>query len=156
MPVFVASLWCGSVVLTWLWLRSGGSTLLAILWHGSYDLLAGSAASAGAAGLAVSVLIDTAGVCLAVAELRLRRRGRTLIPAVDGASVRAPGRETGPRSCERLTLGRGGLVLWRSDSREKLLVTVDQRRVERERRERLGGHRPPCSRTTAVQAALTS
>ena len=94
-PVFVASLWCGSVVLTWLWLRSGGSTLLAILWHGSYDLLAGSAASAGAAGLAVNVLIDTAGVFLAIAELRMRRHGRTLFPALDRASVRGRVRKPG-------------------------------------------------------------
>jgi membrane protease YdiL (CAAX protease family) len=92
-PVFVTSLWCGSVVLTWLWLRSGGSTLLAILWHGSYDLLAGSAASAGAAGLAVNALIDTAGVCLVVAELGLRRQGRTLFPPADAVSTGASSRK---------------------------------------------------------------
>jgi membrane protease YdiL (CAAX protease family) len=81
-PVFLASLWCGSVVLTWLWMRSGGSTLIVVLWHGLYDMLGGSAASAGVAGLAVNVLVDLVGVGLAVAELRLRRRGRTLFPPI--------------------------------------------------------------------------
>jgi hypothetical protein len=112
-PVFVASLWCGSVVLAWLWLRSGRSTLLAILWHGSYDLLAGSAASAGAAGLAVNVLIDTAGVCLALAELRLPRRGgrcsprwTSRQPAVRSGSQAAIERAADPRAS-------GGLLLLR-------------------------------------------
>jgi membrane protease YdiL (CAAX protease family) len=92
-PVFFASLWCGSVVLTWLWMRAGGSTLLPMLWHGLYDLLGGSAASAGAAGLAVSVLVDIAGICLLIAEMRLRRQGRPLFPAVDTSSVGVAGRE---------------------------------------------------------------
>jgi membrane protease YdiL (CAAX protease family) len=92
-PIFFASLWCGSVALTWLWMRPGGSTPLPILWHGLYDLLGGSAASAGAAGLAVSVLVDIAGICLAIADLRLRRQGRTLFPAVGTSSTGAEGRE---------------------------------------------------------------
>jgi hypothetical protein len=35
----------------------------------------------------VNVLIDTAGVCLVIAELRLRRQGRILFPAVDDSSA---------------------------------------------------------------------
>jgi membrane protease YdiL (CAAX protease family) len=150
-PVFVASLWCGSMELTWLWLRSGGSTLLAILWHGSYDLLAGRRGFGGLGRVggehADRIPLECVGPSRSCAY-----------GAAAGAARQSAGRAGNHTAISRAADPRAavGLALWAADSREKLLVTVDQRRVGGERRERLGGHRPPCSRITAVRVALTS
>ena len=103
MPVFVASLWCESVVLTWLRVRFEGSTLLAICGTARTTCSPGAGASAGSAGLAVNVLIGyrwnlsgRRGVARAAPRPDLVPRGGRCV------SPRA-GRETGPRSRKRLT-----------------------------------------------------
>jgi hypothetical protein len=48
---------CGSIVLTWLYDGSGGSILLVAVWHGLYNLVAGTAAAHGILGVLVTVLV---------------------------------------------------------------------------------------------------
>lgn len=74
--VMFLGLACGAVVLTWVYNRSGGSLLLAVVWHGVYNLATGTAAADGTPQVVVTAGVMVLGVSLVVQELRARRQGR--------------------------------------------------------------------------------
>lgn len=72
---FVIGLTCGSIVLTWLYNRSGESILIVAVWHGTYNLESGAEAVKGTIAAVVSTLVMIQAFLLVVWELRARRRG---------------------------------------------------------------------------------
>jgi uncharacterized protein len=72
---FVIGLTCGSIVLTWLYNRSGESILIVAVWHGTYNLVSGAEAVKGTIAAVVSTLVMLQAFLLVVCELRARRRG---------------------------------------------------------------------------------
>jgi membrane protease YdiL (CAAX protease family) len=72
---FVFSLACGSVVLTWLYNRSGGSVLACVVWHGLYNLGTGTAAATGTIQAVITTFVYLQAFLLVGLELRARRRG---------------------------------------------------------------------------------
>ncbi|HEX7660604.1 MAG TPA: type II CAAX endopeptidase family protein [Pseudonocardiaceae bacterium] len=82
-PVFLVGLAAGSIVLTWLYNRTGSVAACAV-WHTGYNLASGTAAAgAGGGMIAVAVwgFVVVSAVVLLVMEWRARRAGR---PAVLG------------------------------------------------------------------------
>lgn len=97
----------------------------------------------------MNALIGTARVSLIMREFRCRRgHGRILFVAAGRRRVSPErGQDTEPRARGWLTREQPPVrCLEAIDSRDVLLVTVGQRRMEAEQRERLGGHRPPRTR----------
>lgn len=76
---FVFGLGCGSIVLTWLYHRSGGSVLACAVWHGLYNVATGTAAATGTIQAVTSTLVYLQALLLVGLELRARRRGRASI-----------------------------------------------------------------------------
>jgi membrane protease YdiL (CAAX protease family) len=72
---WVVGLFCGAVVLSWLYNRSGGSILLVAVWHASYNLISGTDGGAGLLAAASTVLVIMLAAVLVGLEIRASRRG---------------------------------------------------------------------------------
>jgi membrane protease YdiL (CAAX protease family) len=82
LPGFVLGIVSGSIVLAWLYNRSGRSILAVALWHGSYNFFSGTAAASGLVAAVVSTAVMLWAVVLVVLELRARRHHQ---PSIIGA-----------------------------------------------------------------------
>jgi uncharacterized protein len=75
-PGFFIGLLCGSVVLTWIYNRSGGSILLPAVYHAGLNLMSATVATHGAGFAAVvTTLVIVNGVALIALEIRATRNG---------------------------------------------------------------------------------
>jgi membrane protease YdiL (CAAX protease family) len=87
--VNVVLLLASSLVLAFLLARTGGSIPAVAFWHASLRMATATEGAQGVVGRAVSAVVVFGGVLIVVAELRARRRGRTLLeplPARAGAN----------------------------------------------------------------------
>jgi membrane protease YdiL (CAAX protease family) len=91
-PVFLVGLAGGSVVLTWLYNRSGSSILSVAVWHGLYNTTGATGGASMMSGLLQTVMW-TYAVVLAAALLALEGRARKAgRPSVIGPRTRLDGR----------------------------------------------------------------
>jgi len=65
-PMFALGVTCGAIVYTWLYNSTGGSVLMAILFHGSFNFITATKAGEGPAAAIVSVLIMVWAVLVVV------------------------------------------------------------------------------------------
>jgi membrane protease YdiL (CAAX protease family) len=76
LPMFFLGIVAGSVFLAWLYRASGGSILICALWHGTYNLVSGTAAAHGMVAAVVSTgVMAWAGVIVVIELWRQRRSG---------------------------------------------------------------------------------
>jgi membrane protease YdiL (CAAX protease family) len=86
---FVFGLACGSIVLTWLYNRSGASILIVAVWHATYNMVGGAtAASQGTIAAVVSTAVTVQALVLVALELRAKRAGRATVIGPRADSVR--------------------------------------------------------------------
>ena len=90
-PLFLFGMVSGSIFLTWLYRASGGSVLLVALWHGSYNLVSGTAAAHGLVAAVVTTAVMTWAIVIVILELRTWARARggravSLAPAAAGGT----------------------------------------------------------------------
>jgi len=81
---WVIGLFSGAVVLSWLYNRGGGSILLVAVWHGTYNLISGTAAGTGLLAATSTTLVITLAATLVGLEIRAGRQGR---PSVLGPAA---------------------------------------------------------------------
>ncbi len=67
-PMLLLGMVCGSIILAWLYRASGGSILIVVLWHATYNLVSGTAAAHGL----VAAVVTSAVIVWAVANSRRR------------------------------------------------------------------------------------
>lgn len=79
LPIFWFGLFCLSVVLTWLYTRSGASILVVALWHGTYNVAAGTLGAQGGINVAFTVFLMVWAAWLVISELRARRAARSAV-----------------------------------------------------------------------------
>ena len=76
LPGFFSGIIAGSIFLAWLYRETGGSILMVTLWHGTYNLFAGTAAAHGTVAAIVSMGVMAWAIVIVGVELWRRRRGR--------------------------------------------------------------------------------
>lgn len=69
-------MYCGAVVLTWLYNRSGASVLVVAVWHAGYNLLSGTHAATGVLAVVSTAPVIALALSLIALELRATRRHR--------------------------------------------------------------------------------
>jgi membrane protease YdiL (CAAX protease family) len=98
LPMWVLGLAMGAVVLTWLYNRSGGSVLLVAIWHGSYNLVSGTAGAEGTVQVVVSGLVVALAIHLIVRERQSQGHGPLAPIASADTTTRGPvPNRAGPR-----------------------------------------------------------
>jgi uncharacterized protein len=76
---FVFALGCGSIVLTWLYNRTGGSILACAIWHGLFNMATATVAASGTLAGVTSALVIVQAILLLRLELRARKRGEATV-----------------------------------------------------------------------------
>jgi membrane protease YdiL (CAAX protease family) len=71
---FVFGLACGSVILAWLYNRTGGSILACAVWHGVYNLETGTVAANSTIQAVTTTLVIVQAFALVWLEVRARKR----------------------------------------------------------------------------------
>ena len=72
-PGLFFGLFCGALILTWLYHRSGQSILIVALWHGTYNLVSGTAAAHGLIAAVVSTVVIIQAATLVAFEIYANR-----------------------------------------------------------------------------------
>jgi membrane protease YdiL (CAAX protease family) len=84
-PMFTIAIVCGSIFLAWLYRATGGSVLMVAVWHGTYNLVSGTAAAHGLVAAVVTTGLMMWAVLIVVVEvrkwLRARRASTALVRA---------------------------------------------------------------------------
>jgi uncharacterized protein len=80
----VFGLACGSVILAWLYNRTGGSILACAIWHGVYNLETGTVAANRTIQAVTTTLVIVQAIALVGLEVRARKRGQ---PSVLGPAT---------------------------------------------------------------------
>ena len=91
---WVLGLFCGAIVLTWLYNHTR-SILLVALWHGTYNIISGTGAATGLLAAVSTTLVMVLAVALVVLELRATRAGRRSVVGPPDAAAGDPGRRGG-------------------------------------------------------------
>ncbi len=76
LPGFFLGIAAGSIVLAWLYEKTGGSILAVALWHGSFNLVSATVAARGIPAAVVSTAVMIGAGVIAVWELRRRNRDK--------------------------------------------------------------------------------
>jgi uncharacterized protein len=75
LPAFFLGILAGAIVLTWLYNRSGGSVMAAVLWHASFNFVTASPDAAGVTAAVTSTLVMVWAIVLMVAGTLGTSRG---------------------------------------------------------------------------------
>jgi uncharacterized protein len=81
-PIFTIGIICGSIFLAWLYRATGGSVLMVAMWHGTYNLVSGTAAAHGLVAAVVTTGVMVWAVLIVVVEVRKWLRGRRVSTAL--------------------------------------------------------------------------
>jgi membrane protease YdiL (CAAX protease family) len=76
LPMFILGMVSGSIFLAWLYRASGGSVFLVAVWHGTYNLVSGTAAAHGLVAAVVTTGVMAWAALIVMIELRRWSRVR--------------------------------------------------------------------------------
>ena len=95
------ALGCGSIVLVWLYNRTGGSILACALWHGLFNMATATVAASGTLAGVPSALVIVQAILLLRLELRARERGEASV--IGPRAAMAHPRQTGLAATETVS-----------------------------------------------------